>query len=103
GAIAQGASLLRGEPLILTTSQEESLRCPVCQARFRGVLICSRCGGDLEPLMLLAADAYRLREAARMALNSGDFGAAHTLAEEAQARCFTRTGEDLRLLSRLLV
>ena len=46
-------------------SLAEANRCPVCRARFRGVAVCSRCGADLARLMLLAAEAWRLREAAR--------------------------------------
>src|SRR5450755_3041116 len=36
-------------------------RCRVCQARFRGARICSRCGADLVRPMLLAAEAWCLR------------------------------------------
>ena len=46
-------------------------RCPVCQARFRGARICSRCGAGLEPLMLLSVEAWQLRQAARQALHAG--------------------------------
>jgi hypothetical protein len=59
-------------------------RCPVCQARFRGARICSRCGADLEPLMLLAVKAWQLRQAARQALDAGDVQRALALAIEAQ-------------------
>ncbi len=45
--------------------------CPVCQARFRGVAQCSRCGADLTPLMLLTARAYLLRQTARRSLRQG--------------------------------
>ena len=77
-------------------------RCPVCQARFRATRRCSRCGADLEPLMLLAAKAWRLRQAARQALASGQFDLAARLAAEAQAAHHTPAAESLRALSRWL-
>jgi DNA-directed RNA polymerase subunit RPC12/RpoP len=73
-------------------------RCPVCQARFRGARICSRCGADLEPLMLLAVQAWQLRQAARQALDAGDVERALGLATEAQGIQDTGSGEALRLL-----
>jgi len=73
-------------------------RCPVCQARFRGARICSRCGADLEPLMLLAVEAWQLRQAARQALAAGDAERALRLAIEAQGIQSTESGEALRLL-----
>jgi hypothetical protein len=73
-------------------------RCPVCQVRFRGVRICSRCGADLEPLMLLAVKAWQLRQAARQALDAGDVEGALGFAVEAQAIQDTESGEALRLL-----
>lgn len=73
-------------------------RCPVCQARFRGVRICSRCGADLEPLMLLAVKSWQLRQAARQALDAGDVERALGLAIEAQGIQGTGSGEALRLL-----
>lgn len=73
-------------------------RCPVCQARFRGARICSRCGADLEPLMLLAVKAWQLRQAARQALDNGDVERALGLASEAQGIQGTESGEALRLL-----
>ena len=74
-------------------------RCPVCQARFRGVRICSRCGADLEPLMLLTVKAWQLRQAARQALEAGDVERGLGLALEAQGVQSTESGEALRLLS----
>ncbi len=74
-------------------------RCPVCQARFRGVRECSRCGANLEPLMLLVVQAWRLRESAREALNTGEFERAFTLAQEAQTVQATPIGDFLRALS----
>ena len=73
-------------------------RCPVCQARFRGSRICSRCGADLEPLMVLAVKAWQFRQAARRALEAGDFGRATALATEAQDTQYSASGEALRLL-----
>jgi hypothetical protein len=64
-------------------SQAEG-RCPVCQARFRGVSICSRCGADLTPLMLLAAHAYSLRRSARRSLRAGDAQSALAAVKAAQ-------------------
>jgi len=64
-------------------SQAEG-RCPVCQARFRGASICSRCGADLTPLMLLAAHAYSLRRSARRSLRAGDAQSALAAAKAAQ-------------------
>jgi hypothetical protein len=58
--------------------------CPVCRARFRGAARCSRCGAGLTPLMLLMAQAYRLRQQARQALCSGNRLRAFDCAEEAQ-------------------
>ena len=73
-------------------------RCPVCQARFRGARICSRCGADLEPLMRLTVQAWQLRQAAREALDAGDVDRALGLATEAQGIQDTESGEALRLL-----
>jgi hypothetical protein len=74
-------------------------RCPVCQARFRGARICSRCGADLEPLMALAVKAWQLRQAARQALYAGDVDQSIELATEAQGVQGAGSGEALRLLS----
>lgn len=73
-------------------------KCPVCQARFRGSRICSRCGADLEPLMLLAVKAWQLRQASRRALDAVDFQRGLSLAIEAQGTQYTESGEALRLL-----
>jgi len=74
-------------------------RCPVCGARFRGAHICSRCGADLEPLMLLAAAAWRLREASRRAVDDGNAERAFAFASRAEQLHRTRAGEDLIVLS----
>ena len=73
--------------------------CPVCQARFRGTRVCSRCGVDLHPLMILAVNAWRLRQAARHALDHGDYERAIVLASEAQHAHRTPRGQSLHLLS----
>ena len=78
--------------------RNEAGRCPVCQARFRGASLCSRCGADLQPLMLLALKAWRLREAARRAINAGDFGGGLDLASQAQDAHRTAAGESLRVV-----
>jgi hypothetical protein len=80
----------------------EGGRCPVCQARFRGARVCSRCGADLEPLMILAVKSWRLREAARSAMGAGRFEQALQLAEQAQATQWTPGGEALRMVGGLL-
>jgi len=77
----------------------EANRCPVCQARFRGAAVCSRCGADLARLMLLAAEAWRLRESAREAIAAGDFERASELAGGAQELQATPAGESLLRLS----
>ena len=73
----------------------EANRCPVCQARFRGAAICSRCGANLTRLMLLTAEAWRLREAARGAIAAGEFERAFELAGGAQETQATPAGEAL--------
>jgi hypothetical protein len=70
-------------------------RCPVCQARFRGAPVCSRCGADLSRLMTIAAEAWRLREAARGAIAKGEFGRAFEFAGRAQEAQSTPAGEAL--------
>lgn len=47
-------------------------KCPVCAARFRGSVICTRCGTDLTSLMRIAAKAWHFRQQSRDALLSGD-------------------------------
>lgn len=58
-------------------SQQRELKCPVCRAAFRGDCVCSRCGADLSMLMLVAAKAYKLRQAAISQLAEGQLEAAH--------------------------
>jgi hypothetical protein len=74
-------------------------RCPVCQARFRGARICSRCGADLKPLMVLTVRAWQLREEARRALGAGDVERALLLATEAQSIHDTENGGALRMVT----
>jgi hypothetical protein len=66
--------------------------CPVCRARFRGSAHCSRCGADLTVLMLLAAHAYVMRQAARQSLREGDWQAALDSAQAAQRLHSTAEG-----------
>jgi len=82
---------------------DEPPNCPVCQARFRGSAICSRCGADLASLLLLIDRAYGLRREARKAIETGDVGRAQELAEEAETVCSTQKGRELWLLSSWLL
>ncbi len=77
----------------------ESNQCPVCRARFRGVSICSRCGADLQPLMVLAAQSWWLRESARRSLAAGDLESAAEFAQQAEQLQSTPNGEALQLLT----
>ncbi len=74
------------------------LRCPVCQVRFRGAWECSRCGADLTALMLLAAHAYNLRQAAQQSLSSGDSHTALASVQAAQGLHSTAEGNLLQLV-----
>ncbi len=76
--------------------------CPVCRARFRDATTCSRCGADLSVLMSLAAQAWRLRQAARESLDQGDLEKAYAFAAEAEAICHTPAGKTLLELSVML-
>jgi|HubBroStandDraft_1064217.scaffolds.fasta_scaffold1401738_1 hypothetical protein len=82
-------------------SGESGLCCPVCKARFRSAAQCSRCGGDLTVLMLLAAHAYALRQSARQALRSGDAETALASARAAQGLHSTPEGGLLQFASAL--
>ena len=73
--------------------------CPVCRARFRGSSQCSRCGAGLTALMLLAAHAYVLRQAARQSLRQGDWQAALDSAQAAQRLHSTEEGSHLTVIS----
>ena len=77
----------------------EPNRCPVCQARFRGARLCSRCGADLGRLMLISAEAWRLREAARKAIVAGEFGRGFEYAASAQEAQATPAGGGLLRLA----
>jgi len=59
------------------------LKCPVCNAAFRGSETCPRCGSTLRPMMLLAARAWALRERSRSHLRAGDLATALQYAEKA--------------------
>ena len=82
---------------------DEPAKCPVCQARFRGSAMCSRCGANLAPLLLLIDHAYRLRQDARKAIETGDVERARELAENAETVCSTQAGRELWLLSSWLL
>jgi 2-keto-3-deoxy-galactonokinase len=75
---------------------ERGLCCPVCKARFRGAAECSRCGADLTALMLLVAQAYALRQAARQTLRSGAAQNALASARAAQSLHSTAEGDVLQ-------
>ena len=77
----------------------EPPKCPVCQVRFRGSATCSRCGADLGPLLLLIERAYRFRQHARKAIETGDLERAQKLAGEDESVCSTQRGRELWLLS----
>jgi hypothetical protein len=76
------------------------LSCPVCQARFRGAAVCSRCGADLTALMLLTAHAHALRQSARHSLRNGDCTLALASVRAAQQLHSTVEGNLLLLVSR---
>ena len=73
--------------------------CPVCRARFRGSSECSRCGADFKTVMVLQVKAWRLREAARQAIASGDSINAAALASQAEALHGTPAGKRIQALS----
>jgi hypothetical protein len=77
--------------------------CPVCSARFRGAGKCGRCGADLTTVMTLVASAWRMRQAARLAIAAGDPSRARTLASQAERICHTPAGRRLQALSAWLV
>ncbi len=77
-------------------------QCPVCQARFRGTNVCSRCGADLERLMRITAMSWQLREAARRAIEAGDHGRACRLALHAERVQQTPCGGSLLVLAKWL-
>lgn len=82
----------------MKTGLEGQLSCPVCRARFRGSAECSRCGADLITLMLLVAQAYRLRQNAQHLLKQGNFQVALASAQAAQRFHSTTEGRLLELI-----
>ena len=80
----------------------EANRCPVCQARFRGARICSRCGADLSRLMVLAVEAWRARDNARTAIAAGEFRSGWEAAVQAQEMQSTRPGAALQVVGEWL-
>jgi hypothetical protein len=77
--------------------------CPACGARFRGAVLCSRCGADLTRLMSLAAFAHLQRAGARRLLLEGDFAGALAQAREAQVLAATPEGEAIARIAACLV
>lgn len=75
--------------------------CPVCRAGFRRTAICPRCGADLTALMSVAVRAWRLRESARDALDTGDWGTAQDCAAAAQRLQDTPAGRALLAIASL--
>lgn len=73
----------------------EGERCPPCQARFRALAACPRCGADLTPLMLLSAHAYSRRQAARRLLRAGRAQEALSAVKTAQQLHSTQQGRIL--------
>lgn len=61
--------------------------------------MCSRCGADLEPLMILAARAWLSRQEARRALVTGHVPSARRLASAAEELHATPGGAALVLLT----
>lgn len=78
------------------------MKCPVCGARFRGSRLCSRCGASLEPLMRALAEAYRLRQSARAALEQGDVRAAGERAALAERLHSTPAGAAIVRIASIL-
>lgn len=81
------------------TAATEELRCPVCQAQFRGTGNCSRCGADLRRLMRLVVGAHAARQAARGALLAGNVELAWAQLHLAQRCRKTAVGTDLARLA----
>lgn len=73
-------------------------RCPVCEVAFRGASECSRCGADLTALMLLAAHAYVLRQAAQQSLRTGNARTALASVQAAQGLHSTPKGDLLQIV-----
>ena len=82
-------------------SEEERPRCPTCRAPWRGASACVRCGTDLVPLMAVAAGAWHLREAARLALEAGRAQDACDLAGAALRLHATPRGRRLHVVALL--
>ena len=80
-------------------SPGETLRCPVCRARFPNDGPCRRCGADVERLRVLAALAYVLRRRAGDAFRKGYFATASIYASRAQGLHATAPGRRLSLLA----
>lgn len=79
-----------------------ALKCPVCGARFRGTIVCSRCGGDLEPLMRIVVRAWRLRRRAALALLGGDADSAFIDARLSRRLHDTEAARKIELIARIV-
>ena len=82
----------------MTATSFPELRCPACRAPFRETTTCSRCGADLSTLMLLAALAWKKRQAARRSLLAGDLSTAKAHALAAQDIWPSTQGRNLVLI-----
>ena len=80
-----------------------SLKCPVCNARFRGTVTCSRCGADLGPLMTLVARAWQLRRCAAKALAMGDAEGALVQATRSRRLHDTPQAKKTALIARMML
>ena len=74
----------------------------MCRARFRGSRVCSRCGAELDRLMTLTVEAWKLRQQTRAAIRTADYAAAEQFATSAQALRATSEGAFLLGLARWL-
>ncbi len=82
---------------------QDRLVCPVCNAKFRGTVFCSRCGADLSQLIKIVLRSYNVRKSSYNAILSGNYIIAQKQLSEAQFLCCTPRGEQLqKLLSMLL-
>ena len=78
---------------------QKPLCCPVCRAKFRGTRECSRCGADLNGIMMLSARAQLYRAEARKSIYALNFEKARQLVAAAQKEHATETGRRLLLLT----
>ncbi len=77
------------------------LCCPVCNASFRGSLLCSRCGADLSKLMSIAVRQSKLRKDAAASLAEGNPEKALASARKAQYLMRNQAGKKIMRLAQL--